>query len=294
MKEEEKMSNEYSNRRILSMESKRITPEMACKMLEANKTNRDLSWKTVQLYAQDMKRGAWRKTHEAIALNSKGEIMDGQHRLWAIIESGYAQTFYVATYEGEDSALMMPFDMGKSRSTSDITNIPRRDVAILKTMVRVLFSQGKLPNDMVLSLWQLFRDHLLAVEDLHVRTFTAAPVRAAVVLRHACGIDWTAQYKILVHRHLPEMNEITAALYNKLVDAGQEHGGTASMIKFCQTWHASDPARKTQKTFRTSCISEALEEAKASFKHKAPEITAQLKTFSNLKGKTPERAKAKK
>lgn len=286
--------NEYSNRKILSMECKKITPEGALKILENNKTNRDLSWKTVQLFAMDMKRGAWRKTHEAIALNSAGGIMDGQHRLWAIAESGCPQWFYVATYEGEDSAMMMPFDMGRSRSTSDITNIPRRDVAILKTMVRVLFSQAKMPNDMVLSLWQLFRDHLQAVEDLHVRTFTAAPVRAAIVLRHACGVDWTEQYSILVRRRFPEMNEITAALYNKLVDGGQEHGGTASMMKFCHTWHASDSTRKNQKTFRSSCITEALEEARASFRHKAPEIAAQIKAFANIKGVTPERAKAKK
>ena len=37
--------------------------------------------------ARDMKAGHWRLTHQGIAFDPAGVLIDGQHRLWAIVES---------------------------------------------------------------------------------------------------------------------------------------------------------------------------------------------------------------
>lgn len=66
-----------------------ITPEMAMDWLENhNPRNRPISEPTVQVYAGDMKNGRWSLTHQGIAFNVNGDLIDGQHRLWAIVFSG--------------------------------------------------------------------------------------------------------------------------------------------------------------------------------------------------------------
>jgi hypothetical protein len=65
-----------------------VTPEIASKWLEGNVRNRPIRQRRVEHYADQMKRGWWRLTHQGIAFASDGQLIDGQHRLWAIVEAG--------------------------------------------------------------------------------------------------------------------------------------------------------------------------------------------------------------
>ncbi len=65
-----------------------ITPDMAAEMLEKNTMNRKISQLNVIRYANDMASGAWKQNGETIKIAVDGTILDGQHRLWAIIEAG--------------------------------------------------------------------------------------------------------------------------------------------------------------------------------------------------------------
>jgi hypothetical protein len=64
-----------------------ITPALAESWLTKNKFNRRISTATVNKYAADMKSGRWNLTHQGIAFAYSGELVDGQHRLKAIIKS---------------------------------------------------------------------------------------------------------------------------------------------------------------------------------------------------------------
>ena len=68
-----------------------ITPAKAQKILDAQlvpENQRRLSPMTVDSYARAMKAGQWLLTHQGIAIDDNGELMDGQHRLRAIVASG--------------------------------------------------------------------------------------------------------------------------------------------------------------------------------------------------------------
>lgn len=65
-----------------------ITPGFAKQLLELNPTNRPLSDHTVQRYARDMRGGRWQPNGQGIILTADGKLLDGQHRLAAIISSG--------------------------------------------------------------------------------------------------------------------------------------------------------------------------------------------------------------
>jgi|SRR5215475_1187591 len=65
-----------------------IGPDLAAKYLELNINNRRIRQKVIEKFTRDMLRGKWKLTHQGIAFNEDGNLIDGQHRLWAIVESG--------------------------------------------------------------------------------------------------------------------------------------------------------------------------------------------------------------
>lgn len=64
-----------------------ITPKMAERCLSKNPNNRPLREGDIGVYAEDMRRGYWMLTHQGIAFDTLGNLIDGQHRLWAIIRA---------------------------------------------------------------------------------------------------------------------------------------------------------------------------------------------------------------
>jgi hypothetical protein len=65
---------------------KEITPQWAKKILETrNPRNRRLSEAFVAKLARDISAGAFVTTHQGIAFDTNGDLLDGQHRLAAIV-----------------------------------------------------------------------------------------------------------------------------------------------------------------------------------------------------------------
>lgn len=64
-----------------------VTPEDAAQMLEANGSNRPLNEQHVKRIARQITDGKWRFNGDTIKISSTNDILDGQHRLWAIIEA---------------------------------------------------------------------------------------------------------------------------------------------------------------------------------------------------------------
>ncbi len=67
-----------------------ITPPIATEWLETRGNNRKVLQGTVDRYACDMKEGRWLFNGAPIQFDEEGKLLNGQHRLWAIIESGVA------------------------------------------------------------------------------------------------------------------------------------------------------------------------------------------------------------
>ena len=65
-----------------------ITPDDASKYLESNvENNRPISDRHVASLARDMREGNWANNGETIKICPQGSVLDGQHRLWACVES---------------------------------------------------------------------------------------------------------------------------------------------------------------------------------------------------------------
>jgi hypothetical protein len=65
-----------------------VIPQMAREFLSHNRANRNIRRRVVDAYARDMKEGRWHWNGDPIRFDEKGNLIDGQHRLSAIVESG--------------------------------------------------------------------------------------------------------------------------------------------------------------------------------------------------------------
>jgi hypothetical protein len=67
-----------------------LTPQRATELLERNMLNRPLSDQHTQRIARQIIGGHWRYNGDTIKISTTGDVLDGQHRLWAIIEANIA------------------------------------------------------------------------------------------------------------------------------------------------------------------------------------------------------------
>ncbi len=124
----------------MRFELKTITPALASEWLDNRADNRRLRRGTVETYANDMQHGVWRLTHQGIALNERGQVIDGQHRLAAIVLSGITLDMWVAY--GLDSSTQLDMDRHAKRMVSDSlrvvygTSVHTMVVAIANSMRR--------------------------------------------------------------------------------------------------------------------------------------------------------------
>lgn len=93
-----------------------ITPRMAEELLEKNTNNRNVSPAKIKRYATAMEEGRWKQNGETLKMSLSGRLMDGQHRLMAIIKTGTPQTMTIASQLAEDAVTTI--DCGMKRTTA--------------------------------------------------------------------------------------------------------------------------------------------------------------------------------
>jgi len=123
----------------------KISPTRAGEMLEANSSNRPLSTATVRSFAEAMRRGDWLVTHQGIAFDTRGVLVDGQHRLAAIIEADVPVEVTVFTEVEPDTFDVL--DTGKKRNAADVLAIEgEKSTTLLAAMVRTVWQYQNRPD----------------------------------------------------------------------------------------------------------------------------------------------------
>jgi hypothetical protein len=114
-----------------------IRPDLATLMLGLNiDRNRPIRPNSIKQYADDMSAGRWKLTHQGIAFNRDGQLIDGQHRLHAIVRAGATIPIHV-TFGAENFDAI---DMGAARRVQDAARIvgvygTQQDYATLRAML---------------------------------------------------------------------------------------------------------------------------------------------------------------
>lgn len=100
-----------------------ITPALAASWLETNEGNRPVNWTYVAQLARDMKAGHFGCTHQGIAFDTGGKLIDGQHRLWAILEAEVSVKMRVFFNESPDNLVLI--DGSNPRKAADRMSLDR-------------------------------------------------------------------------------------------------------------------------------------------------------------------------
>ena len=180
----------------LSSEVMTVTPALAQRWLEKNHpSNRPVAWRRVEAFANDMRMGAWKLTHQGICFDAEGYLIDGQHRLQAVVNADVAVPMLVVrnrlgTYHD-------PIDRVGPRSVATIMGMTTRDVSSLNTL-RMLEAGCKVFSPMTLAEADaVIVRHQEAWEEIRKipnRNKLTGPVVAAIMWALPCGRERALEF----------------------------------------------------------------------------------------------------
>lgn len=101
-----------------------ITPEIAKKMLAKNSHNRNLSQKSLDHYVRQIEEGQWELNGDTIKFANDDTLLDGQHRLHAIMATKKPMKCIVV--RGLSKSVMPTIDTGRSRTVADHLKLQNR------------------------------------------------------------------------------------------------------------------------------------------------------------------------
>jgi imidazolonepropionase-like amidohydrolase len=132
----------------MSFELMIVTPDMARSWLESNTGNRSVRKQAVRRLAGVMETGGFGLTHQGIAFDDTGRLVDGQHRLMAIAESGVPATLLVCRGLPRSRVGMVDDRVGGTRSICDHMRYQgveanNKQVAIARIMMLHAFAQRR-------------------------------------------------------------------------------------------------------------------------------------------------------
>jgi hypothetical protein len=123
-----------------------LTPALAEQLLARNTHNRSVGMPRVEQYAADIRKGHWRFNGEAIKIAHTGQVLDGQHRLLAVLEADTAiDTLLITGLEPEAQETM---DQGRARGLGDVLKLRgEHDYYVLGAATRMvgLFERDGVP-----------------------------------------------------------------------------------------------------------------------------------------------------
>lgn len=225
-----------------------IGPEEARQLLAANyEGNRRISRGRVQHYAEMMARGAWVDYSPApIVIDEYGRLIDGQHRLAAVIESGRSFYFLVVRASAETYRVL---DNNYKRSWAERYGL--RDTPKIAEVSRLFASlmvnggfSGLVPDDAFEAALGVYRPHVEAL--LQIRALphkavvgSAAWLAGAAYLRSRVGAGvedvWAASLS----------NDPPPAVEAAVRAAAGRAGSSANQLVFALAVTAlSNPSRK--------------------------------------------------
>ena len=98
-----------------------ITPTLALEMIKKNTKNRHLGNRAMLRLAAEMTAGRWSLNGETIKIAEDGTLVDGQHRLHAVVVSGV--TIQSVVVRGLPAEAQDSVDIGRPRKTADVLTI---------------------------------------------------------------------------------------------------------------------------------------------------------------------------
>jgi hypothetical protein len=226
-----------------------VTPQMAAEWLAAgNIDNRAIRETVVRRYADMMRSGEWHATHQGVAFSER-RLIDGQHRLTAIVRSGQPQWMVVFAEQSDQTFGVL--DKGVNRNLRDEVPMPGPVLDTISWMAQVLGDTNL--SRQVRPQYAVDIGHVLAdTIALTCRDYSRAQrgrviasVRGAVSLRlhfaHPADAAYILdQWRAWTHLAYGEMSPSLHAAAKRMESIGS-NGREEATERACVAWIAFDP-----------------------------------------------------
>lgn len=248
-----------------------VTPEKAAQMLQGHVSNqewfgadfkqRKLRTAHVKHLANQMEKKRWKTTPVPIVLTKRSRvIVDGQHRLEAIVLSGVTVEVTVTEVDDEVSkSIFEVIDQNKTRSLEDITG---EHPKVVKPLTYLLRAATKIHSPTAADLYPFLNSPLGTLlkgfneEKSSTKLWKTTQFLAALVIAIQADIisyhDATALYKKLCNDPIGEWPPIFATLYCKLIEhpMTMRSGKSLEHDVFMRSYYALSHFKLHTKTIR--------------------------------------------
>lgn len=215
-----------------------INPNTARRYLAKSlPNNRPISQHAVELYALDMQMGRWLATHQGIAFDGGDHLLDGQHRLHAVIKSNATVTMLVtrglAVRADDDENGLGVFDVmdrGRARSVGQLLHLYHgaksgsRMAACCRLIVNMCCgAEETITVPMALEVLKHYRPGLEAIisfsESATSKLLKASSVAAPLAFAWAVRREQAEAFAIQVYRGERLVSDDPAYVLRKSVDS---------------------------------------------------------------------------
>lgn len=181
-----------SFRKVMVFPNIQFTPELAAEFLMLNEINRPLRSQTVGVYAEQMKAGKWQFAGDSVRISKTAKLIDGQHRLQAIVKSNTTQTFNVQTGLEDESFQVM--DIGRLRTGGDTVAMHGlKNYQHIASLIRALiqYDEGKLS--------EFLHGHVKAASNTDIDKYLTLPATNLNLMQEAIsyGTKFYSRFKAL-------------------------------------------------------------------------------------------------
>jgi hypothetical protein len=161
-----------------------INAALASKYLESNTDNRrNRKWWSTALSAA-MTRGEWVTTHQGIAFDVTGRLIDGQHRLEAIVQSNQPIRMLVTRNLSEKAFSVL--DSGMKRTIADQTKMHARTAETCRFIAGIVWGRNGCTAAQATQIYHAgvgpLHDQLISYCPTNRAMFTAAGIRSVAVV----------------------------------------------------------------------------------------------------------------
>jgi hypothetical protein len=253
-----------------------ITPDRANEILARhNYNNRKIRQKTFQKYTRIMEEGGWVLTPEPIVISKTGRLLNGQHRLKAVVRSNTPVDFMVI--DNVDDKVFSALDRGAVRSTADALVLDKKLVETAGVISKAVHgihmhdgAIGKIASDISDA-----HTSLLANCGTATKIFSSAPFRAAACIRVIEGRHpryAKETYKSLVNGDVsllaPQPLSFLAAVARGAVRPIP--GGHHQLEMFLKAWDVFDFDKKDNSKIIIKNVVHRIEEIRGKLKRVLP------------------------
>ena len=230
----------------MNMKYEIITPSKAKEYLAYNICNyRNVDHYRVNTYANDMLSGAWQDNGESIKFGVDGKLLDGQHRLLAIVKAGVPIGMYVCRGVSADI-----FDIGKNRTPAQILKanslsgpcVESASLGAFTQIVRgkIICGGGAIPKGKLIKYASYHAEDFNLCSSISLVSKKSLTRRSTVILAfwcmHLTGIKWDdfSDFVKVVNTGFPSENSddsTPAIVLRNMLLKDSEHYTTEKMLR---------------------------------------------------------------